>query len=435
MMRWIKKIPLTLMVFLVILSCLWGSETRITTMGYLANYYVSDDYNIWVFPSTLVNYNKMISVESYNDDGALWSGGIHVPVSSSFVLGLYLRNRSQEIRYADTELDSNWYPVHSSFFVRRWTLNSDLNKREAAHQFDIFGGLRLTNADLGFHVSSYSSKMTATYTDPSDSLVKNYEDRLGTRLYELGIGFKVNERSRLDGALFYSTGNFAHIEGSRDTAQYKEPEGYNAYGVVARLLYAFSKNTVIVPFAGYMQCGEGYKWLVKDINKTQGESTYKDKYAQYTLGVAADLIPHEKNLVTLAGGLVYQSYTFEETWITGTPPPAPTYTQQTLPFLSIGLESKITKWLGARFAFYELLNTHKEKIYNPINKSFDEVKLTGNQYNARFGVWFQFGRFQIDTLVDTEKFADFLQNGPYLLSGQPSENGLFTQISVTYNFQ
>ena len=207
----------------------------------------------------------------------------------------------------------------------------------------------------------------------------------------------------------------------------------------ARLFYALSSKTVVVPFASYVHGGEGYRWLVRDALKTGGDEnqTKIDKYDQYILGIGVDFIPRERTLVTIAGGLVYYSATEEVTWFSGTPPVADKYSYTALPFVSIGLEAKLTRWLSGRFSFYELLETWvgEEAVTETL---LDKYRLTGSTYAANFGLSFHLGRFDIDTLIDTDGLADFLHYGPYIISGKDYSEGyegLFTQLSVTYNFK
>ena len=418
-MKVFKCVALGMMVFLLTVSGLRAGETRIVNMGYQTNFYVRDSYNIWAFPSTIVNYRSMAFVESQYGANALWSGGIHVPVSSTFTLGVYLSNRTQQIQHTDTE------------FLMRFLTYPLLDFDEAAHQFTVFGGYQMTNMSIGIHVTSYSSKLTYTNPDDDDD---NFEDKLGERTYALGMSYKANERTRFDGTVFYRSGSFAHTEAWRDTVQSKEPEGYNTYGVGLRLFYMLSPKTVLVPFLSYSQGGEGYRWLVREDPNTGldlTEQTYIDKMTEYVIGVGLNFIPHEKNLIALATGFHSQSWTYEETWYVGTPWVADKASYQVFPFISIGLESKLTRWLAARFSFYELLETWRGQTAQT-ETVLDDGRLTGSTYAAKFGLAFKFGRFTIDALVGTEGAADFLHKGPYLLSG--NDNALFTQLSVTYDF-
>lgn len=433
-MKILKIIALGGMVFLLGITSLWGSETRIVSMGYYANFYVRDSYNIWGFPSTLVGYRSKVFIDSYYLDDSfsngfgLWRGGIHIPVTETFTLGVYLDNTTYRLYHADTKFTDSL----GMGFGRDMYYN--LNADEAAHQFTLFGGLRLTNMDVAIFGISYSSKFS--FADPDDS-DNNFEDKLGWRAFGVGIGTKINERTRFEGTILYHSGNFDHIENKayRDTLRWRQPEDYNGYGAMARLFYAYSPRVIFVPFASYMQANEGYRMLVENVSKTQNIKIYVDKYSEYILGLGVDLIPIDNNLVTLAGGMEIYSSTYTETWYSGTPPVAGKYTYRSLPFISVGLESRITKWLTARFSFYELLETWEgQEPSSGDEKVLTKGRLTGSTYAARFGLAFRLGRFTIDTLVDTDYFADFLHNGPYLLSGKEHTMGLFSQLTVTYNF-
>ena len=417
-MKVVRRFVFVVCMVLVFVNGLHASETRIRTMGYLANFYIRDSYNIWQFPSMLTSYKNLIIIDSYLGDG-LWSGGIHLPLSDTFTMGVYMNNRTRDLSFADTQ------------FLGRGLYYTNLSPdavyaNTASHQFTAFAALQLNALDLGLHVTSYSSKHE--YTDP-DIPDNNLEENLSDREYRFGIGYKMNERTRLDAAIFYTQGDFSRIDASLDTAQTREPDGYNSFGAGVRLFYAYSPKVIIIPFIGYEQGGEGYLSLME--TGSGNIKSYRNTWSQYVAGIAADILPGENTLITIAGGFAQRTDSFEQTWYTGTPPVSDEEAYIIFPFFSVGLEAKLFKWMGARFSFYELLNAVriKEAVTNTL---LDERRITGSMYAANFGLYFRLGRFTIDTLVDTDGAADFLHNGPYVLSGIPSS--LFTQISVIFNF-
>ena len=235
-MKMLKWLAVAVLLLSVGVSSLQGSDTRIHTMGYLANLYLRDNYNIWDFPSTLTNYRSLILVDSYSSSGsnALWSGGIHVPLGTNFTLGVYLSNRTWELDFTDTQFNARSF-IYS------------LQSYEASHQFTVFGAYRMASMDLGVYISSFGSK--ETFTDPEESN-NNYEESLGAREYGVGVSLKPNERTRLDGSIYYSKGDFKRIVTGNDPSQSIAPEGYNTWGILARLFYAYSAKVIIVPFAG-----------------------------------------------------------------------------------------------------------------------------------------------------------------------------------------
>jgi hypothetical protein len=430
-----KKILFFIGAVLVLMLCvssIYAGDTRIKGMGYQANFYIRDSYNIWEFPSTVVQYRGMAFAESMMseqaDSNQLWSGGIHFPVTSSFVLGVYIRNSIQELEYADTQFFYGTYIDRSA--VKYYP---DLSGQDASHMFTLFGGYQLNNTDLGFFVSSHSSRYTVDYTVPVSEKRESFEDKLSYLTLGGGIGYKANERTRFDGSLFYSIGSFSNVETAMDTTQERQPESYYAYRVGARLFYVFSARALAVPFVQYGQNSHGYRNITK-LGNIIKSSVSKDTY--YTVGSALELIPRAKSLVVLAVGLRGQSWTSEVTLFSGSPPLQPKTTLLTLPFISIGLEGQLATWLEARFSFYELLNNHTIDEPNGINNGFDRTKFNGSDYSAAFGLTFHVGRFDIDTLIDKNGAADFLHNGPAFISGKDySGDGLFSQLSITYRFQ
>gem|GEM_PF-2688632 len=416
-MKILKCITVAVLLIALGVSSLQGSDTRVTSMGYLANLYLRDNYNIWYFPSTITNYRNLIIIDSNNGyfsgsdqlfgspvyGNKMWRGGIHLPLSSAFTMGVYLSNDTRDLLIEDTSLD------------------------QASHQFTLFGGYSMDNVDLGIYASSYSTK--ETFTDP-DTPDNNTEENLTRREYGVGVSFKGNERTRVDGTIFYRTGDFASILAGRTATQLMAPESYNSYGILVRVFYAYSAKVIIVPFAGYGVEKAGYRSLVPDaFTLTQ---VYKS--TMYLIGCGVDLIPFERALISLAAGYQKMSMTSDVTLSSGTPDPSNEYGGHVLPFLSVGLEARLTKWLGARFSFYELLGTEITKSLSTVGDNLTERKETGSSYSARFGLWFRWARFTIDVLVDTESLSDFLHNGPYILSGNQHEQGLFPKLSITYNF-
>lgn len=414
-MKILRSFVITALVLLLSISSLQASDTRVSSLGYLANLYVRDNYNIWDFPSTLTNYPNLVIIESeYSYD--LWSGGIHLPLSSNFTFGIYLRNSIWSSDHTDTQFD-----------IRNSMIYPMMDSDEAAHQFTVFGAYRMNNTDIALSVSSYSSK--EEYTNPQDS-DDNYQESLTGREFTFGISMKANERSRFDGSLFYSTGDFSSVYTGREPTQVIAPEGFNTYGAIARLFYAYTSKVIFIPFLGYASGGEGYRDLRSDL--ADGSIvTYRDKYSMLLIGLGVNIMPVERTLVTLAAGYQRLSSTSETTLQSVTAWVPNEYSYSNAPFLSVGLEARLTKWLGARFSVYELLQTWngKEAV---AESDLDEAKITGSSYAANFGLWFKLGRFTIDAIVDTDGSADFLHRGPFILSGNSST--LFSKLSITYNF-
>ena len=416
-MKCVKVTLITFFIGILGISLLTATGTRIVNFGYQSNFYIQDDNNIWMFPSTIVKYQNFAFVESQAglEGGDMWMGGINIPVSQTFILGVYLQNGTSEIEGANT------------LFPGRTQLYTGLDYNEAAHQFDVFGGFILKKASIGIHLSRYSS--TETYSDPENSLY-NYTDKLSELSFEGGISFKTNPNARFDGTIIYSTSSFASIIPALETPQRRFPEGYRTIGAGGRIFYAWKPKIALVPFAAYVQNVMGYSQT--GVVQDSSESSSRVVTNNYIVGLAFDFIPIENNLVSLAAGVSSYTSTAEITILEGSMSGQGSETYTALPFINIALESRITKWLTARFSFYELIE--KNSMEFPANETLGRGDLTGSSYSANFGLGFNLGRFTIDTLIDTDGAADFLHNGFYMISGKSSTNDLFTQVTVKYNF-
>ena len=236
-MKIVKCLILGILITLIGTTVLMASETRLMTLGYNTIFYVGDSYDIWAFPSTIVNYQNMIFAES-SLDNQLWSGGVHIPISPTVVVGVYTSNEKADISYTDTDYLGD----------------------QADHQFDIFFGVDGVNTDFGLHLQTFSRKLD--YTNPANTN-DNLSEKLGRLGFEGGISHKMNPQTRLDAAIFYQSSSFANVITSLDPDQYLEPYKYSYIGVSARLFYAISSRSMVVPFVSYASGGEGYQWLVE----------------------------------------------------------------------------------------------------------------------------------------------------------------------------
>ena len=98
-----------------------------------------------------------------------------------------------------------------------------------------------------------------------------------------------------------------------------------------------------------MLAGSGYTFSV--LNQTTS-AVYNSN--SYIIGIAHQYIPTQNTLVILAIGYTRTSNTSDVT-SSGTSVPTMSSIYQALPFLSLGLENRLFKWLTVRFGIYELL--------------------------------------------------------------------------------
>ena len=437
----LKKMSALLTILLLLSVNLMASDTRISALGYRANFYVSDYNNMIIFPSAVNTYNNLIYFESMGQGQhspstsaviagtGIWRGGLIFNLSKRFVLGFVLDSRTENLAESDTKFSglSGLVSRGGNLFPENLLYNSGMSSTEASHKFTIVSGMQMSSITLGLSLTAHKSYLS--YTNPEHSNV-NFNDELSSSLLVIGVSSKIGRRSKFEGSVLYNTGDFKHVDASRDTAQYKAPYGYNSYGVNLRLFYAFSKKVLVVPFVSYISGSGGYTNLVRDINKTSNIKSYKKIYSTYSAGVGVDILPFERTMLVTAVGITGASLTTEQILFSGTPDPATEYSYRAMPFVSMGLEANLNKWMGVRFTCYELIE--KMKITNMFNTG-DQAELSESGFDAVFGFWFKLKRFTIDTIVDTKADNDFLHNPFDIFSG--TGNQLFTQLSLTYNFK
>ncbi|MBN2411108.1 hypothetical protein JXQ31_05395 [candidate division KSB1 bacterium] len=407
-MKKLSKIIVFMIILLSSISPAWASGTRLQSLGYLTNFYLIDSYNIWLYPSTIVDYNNKIFLESYTGN-PLAEGGINLPINPNTTIGVYLSDQNRVIKYVDPEPGMNM----------------------ANQQIDLFAGYRAQQFDVGLHLARYNNKME--YSNPKDAK-QDQGGSLGSLTIEGGASFKPDESSRVDAAISYTNRSFSYELGSRDTVKVREPYGHHSISFSARYMRSLSEKVVLVPFFNYTYNGAGYEFLVEQVLITQNIHTFLEKQNILNLGVAFNIIPREFVLVTCAAGMVRQSSTTETSLITGTAPVAAENSYSALPFVNIGVEADLLKWLGFRLSMYKLIQkmTQNSPVDNTTLDQYDEYF---NQYSANLGIYFRLGRLKIDALLDTNNAANFLHNGPFILSGKDySGTNLFTQVSLIYGF-
>ncbi len=414
-MKTLKIVLLVLCLLLTAAAPLSASGTRVQSLGYLANYYVIDSYNIWLFPSTLVNYDNNVFMESYTGN-PLAGGGVNLPITSQISLGLYLTDDTRTIAYTDPQLAG---------YV-------------ATQKMDILVGYRAGDFNYGVHLASYTNK--GEYSDPVNDVSQN--GHLSSTLFEGGVSYKPDSRNQLDASFSYTGRDFQWEDTSRDAAIYREPNGHRTISFTARYLYSMTNKVVLVPFLNFTNDGYGYKYAV-DQDVLAGDPNHVndpiksllDKQSSFTAGVGFDIVPREKVLVTCATGMMRSSSSTEKSFFTGDAGVQPESGNTILPFVNIGMEAELYHWLGFRMSMYKLIEKMTMKSAVSADE-LDEYNEYFNNYTANLGLYFRLRNLKIDVALDTNSGADFLHNGPFIISGKDysTSGNLFKRVSLIYSF-
>jgi hypothetical protein len=375
----------TAVIFAAIFFCpLFATETRVATMGG-NGYYMRDNSNIFVFPGTFYQYKKQAIAElRLKNNDQYYSVGVHIPVDTVNVLGVYL-NRPLSIA------------IPAVGFLEHVRLD---------RVTDLFYGRKLADYDLGLNASLGFD----TYSDES-SVEDEPKISEGIRYFALNGGIS-NEKMDL-GIKFDLPSASRDVDSLTSTVN-----GYNLR-VVYRYFYQWKNKIELLPL-GILNYGSATQ---KQDIANQTEDVEVD-YGNLTFGAGLGLNFHlnEKNLMVLGiEGIGYYKNTTETK-----DGPKNTYTVMTLPGIYFGIESRISKWflgrLGAAQVHQRISQKSEMDDYSSESVSYQ------TQFRMAFGLGITFGKFLLDASVN----EGLLFDGPNFISGttEPMTN----RLSLTYAF-
>ncbi|MBN1211838.1 MAG: hypothetical protein JXA92_04610 [candidate division Zixibacteria bacterium] len=443
-----KKI-LLLTIFALLLMSLssLATDTRVLTMGE-NNTILLDDANIWLFPSRINNYPDLafaeVSYGRYKNDkqygdytdpitrfGINWKFGGDKP----WVLGTYFHNNDyyDEFPYGEQDIIPTWsvMPWHGPY-NGAYEEQSYSNRR-----MDLFWGYLLGENLLGLHIgyvhSSYQDEDVEQYASPGVSL-----DERGFNKYDFGIGLTMME-GKLDLAAgiemfsftYKSTGD-ENPSGEPQYVAYDEykPEGNTLFSLRGRYFYEYNPTYTFVPHAEVMFGKFEYGWYYWNVDHDTLVYTTKYNWTSFDIGVGMHYVPTNNVLGVIDVGFMYvnlkEEYTLE--------PVDPTQTDEykwgytVLPYLKLGMEADVFKWLDVRFGAtsYWTKYSYENTLYDLGTEKYTEKYPFNNTY---LGLGFNFNRLHVDCYVDPELFMD----GFYFISGVDSkERGMNFKISALY---
>jgi len=367
----------------IVICPLWATETRVATMGG-NGYYMRDNSNIFVFPGTFYQYkNQAIAELRVKNNDQYYSVGVHIPVDTSNVLGVYL-NR----------------PVLLSLPA------VGLEYVQLDRVTDLFYGRKLSGFDLGINLSlgfdSYSDESSVDDEQKIDEGIRYIALNGGISNETMDLGVKLDLPS--------ATRDVDSLESTLS--------GYNL-SVAGRYFYQWRRKIELLPL-GIFKYGSATQ--ERDIaNQTE---TAKVDYGNLTFaaGLGVNFHLNEKNLMVLGiEGIGYYKNTAEVK-------NGGTYTNtvMTLPGIYFGIESRISKWfigrLGAAQVHQKLSEKSEIDDYSSENVSYQ------TQFKMTFGLGISFGSFLLDASVN----EGLLFDGPNFISG--TNEAMAQRLSLTYMF-
>ncbi|MCP4569640.1 MAG: hypothetical protein GY841_18840 [FCB group bacterium] len=385
-----KKLLMFVVLFAFVLgSMASASENRVYTMGD-ANNIVKDEYNIWMYPSTINQYPRLLTMCI---DGDIDQMGAHFQfgqdTENPWVLGAYF----EDGYYWPDILDDVYYG--DGFYYL-----------EDNRRISLFYGRNLGEMPFGFTLDIIHS--STSYEAPDDN------PEAGLSKYTIGFGFSPME-GKAEIGIGFSMMSWTDKDG--DGVDNTKPSGNMEFMATGRYWMEGSGKYTWVPHAAlwYEKQGrEDYTDGVLDGEETNTEMAFD-------LGCGMNYEADEDILAIADMG--FQFWNEKGEWTPATGDAVENKESNiALPYFRIGLDAKVFKWLDVRAGTYSTWDRWKEE---------DVADETTDKHNSVdtdlfLGIGLHWGNLEIDGEMD----PDFVEDGPYFLSGEYED--MFYSVSVTY---
>jgi hypothetical protein len=383
----------------------YATETRVLTMGDVNNI-VKDEANIWLYPSTINYYPKLFIGEA--DYGNYWKVGGHFVFGENgdkpMVLGAYF---SQEDDYFPSILN---YP--------------DKAVPYADQRLTLFYGRELSDMPFGFFLNYYTrgskNEDTATSSNNEESLSR----------YEFAFGLSPMQK-KLDltvGFAFTTWKDKDYYNAALGIVDLSKPVGNLDLGIMARYWMDPMGNYTLVPHGGLMYSKQGVDYY--DYDGTSWVAFERDETKDMMLDLGLGMNYDAAENVLVVGDIGFQLDNYKETYDYAaadvTDPDDYKDNVFILPYFKIGIDAEVFNWMDFRSG----VNKYWAKeTYEP-DAANKEISTRTYTYTY-LGAGFNWGNFTIDAQINT----NFLETGPYFISGQSDEyNNLAEQVTLKYAF-
>ncbi len=374
-----------------------GGSARVETMGNVNNI-VRDVANIWLYPSTINSYPNQFYGEFY--DGDFDCAGAHFGFNDDnpWVLGAYFSE------------DNYYHSVLSGYGPSKST------SPYADQRINLFYGRNFNDMPFGFSLGIYGNSQKQENDTVSSS---SYERSL--KRYEIGLGISPMEQ-KLDIGFMVAFTSWTEKEWNGTDALYDESKPKGNMDLMLNFRYWMDPmdKCILVPHLGFLKAKQGIEGYATD-NTLTGKYTVSETVID--LGLGMNYEASEDVLVVTDLGIMFDSYKYE-TETPGLPTTETKSSYKSIPYFKIGLDAKVLKWMDIRAGVTSFWRKYTSEPV-PSRKYTSSYAST----DTFLGAGFHWGDLELDVSVH----EDFLQNGPYFISGESSDY-LFERVSLTYYF-
>jgi hypothetical protein len=264
-----------------------------------------------------------------------------------------------------------------------------------------------------------------------------------------GVGFEMSPTFNVEASMLYQMRTFE----AKDTLYDKslaggekwENDGSGAYLMALRGLWQVQPSVLVVPVLKYynIKADATADFVLSDDPVVKFKySPVKDDVSGWQLGLAGNWTLNQNDLFVLGATFAQNTETYKTNSVTTNENGDPVaelsgdykYTETMMPIIFAALETHVNSWLTLRFGAQQgVFYTWKDE-----NKLAGSKNITTEHYSPfhmMLGTGVKLGNLQLDATLN----PDFVHNGPYLISGQPTGNindtsALFPKVTATYSF-
>lgn len=384
----------------------YATDTRVMTMGD-ANNIVKDDANIWLYPSTINYFPKLFigEYESYGGEGSgmddLWRVGANLLFGEDsekpMVLGAYFSTD----RYGHYILDM---------------------EDEVDQRISLFYGREIKEIPFGFYLGFWSEGDKNEDTDVTD----NQEQ--GLKRLEFGFGLSpMQKKLDLSFKLAMTTWTDEDYNWWGSDSGYvseSEASGNMDIDFMARYWMAPIGNYTLIPHGALMMEKQGVDWYGYDGSGWVVLGTDEYKTMELNLGLGMNYDAGSDVLVVGDFGFAIRNVE----WTTDYTDPDTDdyeYTRKylVLPYFKLGIDANVFKWMDFRCGVTKSWETRTDEPGPDMKQTYWYADT-----DTYLGAGFMWGNFTIDAWIA----HDFLENGPYFVSG--ASHDLNERVTLKYAF-
>ncbi|MCP4685868.1 MAG: hypothetical protein GY867_10545 [bacterium] len=419
-----KKFAIVTMMFLLALSASsFATQTRTEVMGFNDGIMV-DDYNVFRFPGRTFNYPNLVvgefsifeydyrmaqgaavadpedgSYQHFYDFGVNWQFGDENP----WVLGTYI---------------STLEPMEPEGYNGSDLWNQNLGWSQN-RRINLIYGRQLGGHNFGFgfeYIRGGRERDNARAWVPDQDSVVTDVSKETFGYYKFSFGLTEGTSGKWDVALNVAFGTWTDEDMYGFTQT--EPDGYLDLSAEGRYFWVKSPKVTLVPHAGFAIGKRGANnygfWTNPDTALYESDN-WNEKHTLFAFegGMGMHYTSGPDLLAVMDVGFRYSKVKDEGDYITK--PDGVDYatsdvfqnTTLTLPYLKIGFEGSVFKWMDIRFGATTYWNIDKDEDDYLSGSTW----IYSNQYTYKevwnetyLGFGFHWGRLHVDVMTDPEVF-------------------------------